>query len=47
MYNVLEKLRADEPLSDKDRDLHDCGLITLLKQIHDDIDCEVARITDS
>lgn len=38
MYNVLEKLRADEPLTAKDKTIHDQGLVTLLKQIHDDID---------
>jgi len=38
MYNVLEKLRKEEPLNDKDKDIHDKGLVTLLKQIHDDID---------
>ncbi len=38
MYNVLEKLRAEEPLTDKERNIHDDGLVTLLKQIHDEID---------
>ena len=38
MYNVLEKLRAGEPLNDKEKVIHDQGLVTLLKQIHDDID---------
>ena len=38
MYNVLEKLRAEEPLNDKEKVIHDQGLVTLLKQIHDDID---------
>ena len=38
MYNVLEKLRTGEPLSAKDKTIHDQGLVTLLKQIHDEID---------
>ena len=38
MYNVLEKLRAGEVLDDKEKAIHDQGLVTLLKQIHDDID---------
>ena len=38
MYNVLEKLRSAETLTDKDKVIHDQGLVTLLKQIHDDID---------
>ena len=38
MYNVLEKLRKEEPLTDKDKTIHDQGLVTLLKQIHDDLD---------
>ena len=41
MYNVLEKLRGGEPLTVKDKDIHDKGLVTLLKQIHDDIDAAV------
>jgi len=41
MYNVLEKLRAGEPLSDKDRKIHDEGLVSILKQIHDDLDAAV------
>jgi hypothetical protein len=38
MYNVLEKLRADEPLTAKDKPIHDQGLVTLLKQLHDELD---------
>lgn len=36
--NVLEKLRAGEPLTAKDKTIHDQGLVTLLKQIHDELD---------
>ena len=43
MYNVLEKLRAGEALSEKDKKIHDEGLVTVLKQIHDDLDEAVLR----
>lgn len=43
-YNVLERLREldcgfdVEPLTDLERDIHQSGLISVLKEIHDDID---------
>lgn len=46
LYNVLEALRAADrggpALSDKDRDVHDRGLVTLIRQHHDAIDDGVA-----
>jgi len=41
MYNVLEKLRAGETFNDKDQKIHHAGLISVLKQIHDDLDTAV------
>jgi hypothetical protein len=41
LYNVLEKLRAGEALTPKERDTHDQGLVSVLKQIHDDLDAAV------
>jgi len=41
MYNVLEKLRSGAELTDKDRDIHERGLVSLLKKIHDDLDAAV------
>ena len=41
IYNVLEKLRTGETLTPKDRETHDKGLISVLKQIHDDLDTGV------
>ena len=41
MYNVLEKLRAGESLTDKDRLTHEAGLVSVLRQIHDDLDAAV------
>ncbi|MCO5182242.1 MAG: hypothetical protein M9896_19565, partial [Candidatus Promineofilum sp.] len=41
MYNVLAKLRAGEPLSDADRRAHEQGLVSVLRQIHDELDAAV------
>jgi hypothetical protein len=41
LYNVLEKLRTGASLTDKERKIHDQGLVTILKQIHDELDSVV------
>ena len=41
MYNVLEKLRAGEELSKKDRDIHEQGLVSVLAALHDELDVAV------
>ncbi len=41
MYNVLEKLRSGEALTAKEKQIHDQGLVTLLRQIHDELDAAV------
>jgi hypothetical protein len=41
MYNVLAKLRSGEALTDKERVIHEQGLVSVLKQIHDDLDAAV------
>ncbi len=41
MYNVLEKLRAGEALSAKDKVIHEQGLVSVLKKLHDDLDAAV------
>ncbi|MDQ3283526.1 MAG: class I SAM-dependent DNA methyltransferase, partial [Acidobacteriota bacterium] len=41
MYNVLEKLRAGKELTPKERGIHDQGLVSVLKQLHDDLDAAV------
>ena len=41
MYNVLEKLRSGEPLNAKEKVIHEQGLVSILKQIHDDLDAAV------
>ena len=44
LYNVLERVREREngcdvpALSAKERDIHEAGLVSVLKEIHDDID---------
>lgn len=41
MYNVLEKLRAEEPLTAKEKVIHEQGLVSILRQLHDDLDAAV------
>jgi hypothetical protein len=41
MYNVMEKLRSGETLTDKEKTIHEQGLVSVLKQIHDDLDAAV------
>ncbi|WP_339888045.1 MULTISPECIES: class I SAM-dependent DNA methyltransferase [Rhodopirellula] len=41
MYNVLEKLRSEESLNEKEQAIHEHGLVSVLKQIHDDLDAAV------
>jgi hypothetical protein len=41
MYNVLDKLRRDEPLDPKDRLIHEQGLVSVLRQLHDELDAAV------
>ncbi|GAB3742147.1 hypothetical protein GCM10028794_28340 [Silanimonas algicola] len=38
IYNVLEKLRSGDVLSAKERSIHDQGLVSVLRQIHDELD---------
>ncbi|MHB1785270.1 MAG: class I SAM-dependent DNA methyltransferase [Acidimicrobiales bacterium] len=40
-YNVLETLRTGEALSEKEKLTHEQGLVSVLKQIHDDLDAAV------
>jgi hypothetical protein len=41
MYNVLEKLRTGEELDEDDRTIHERGLVSVLREIHDDLDAAV------
>lgn len=38
MYNVLEKLRSGEALTAKERETHEQGLVSILRELHDDLD---------
>jgi hypothetical protein len=42
LYNVLEKIRAGETLTEKDKFIHDRGLVSTLKSLHDDLDAAVS-----
>ncbi|MBS3910986.1 MAG: class I SAM-dependent DNA methyltransferase [Hydrogenophaga sp.] len=41
MYNVLDKLRRHEPLTAKDKTLHEQGLVSVLQSLHDELDAAV------
>ncbi len=41
LYNVLERLRRGDPLSAKDRQIHEQGLVSVLGQLHDELDADV------
>ncbi len=41
MYNALEKIRAEEPLTQKEQTIHQQGLVSLLRELHDDLDLAV------
>ena len=38
LYNVLEKLRSGEALGAKDKALHEQGLVSVLRTLHDELD---------
>ena len=42
-YNVLEKLRSGEPLSDMEKVIHEHGLVGVLKSLHDELDAAVLQ----
>ncbi|MEI6035780.1 MAG: DNA methyltransferase [Verrucomicrobiae bacterium] len=42
-YNVLEKLRSGTVLNAKEQLTHEQGLVTVLRQLHDDLDAAVAE----
>lgn len=41
LYNVLEKLRSGEPFTAKDKLIHEQGLVSVLKSLHDELDAAV------
>jgi hypothetical protein len=42
LYNVLEKIRAGETLTEKEKFVHARGLVSTLKSLHDDLDAAVS-----
>jgi hypothetical protein len=43
MYNVLEALREGRPLTAKEKTIHQEGLVSVLKELHDELDAAVLR----
>jgi hypothetical protein len=43
MYNVVEKLRSGEPLTPKERTIHELAACGVLKDLHDELDALVAE----
>ena len=43
MYNVVEKLRANEPLTPKERSVHELAACGVLRDLHDELDALVAE----
>jgi hypothetical protein len=43
IYNVLEALRVGRALNAKEKAIHDQGLVSVLRQLHDDLDTAVAE----
>lgn len=41
MYNVLAKLRSSESLTAKEKTTHEQGLVSVLRQLHDELDAAV------
>jgi hypothetical protein len=41
MYNVLEKLHLGQPLTTKEKLIHEHGLVSVLKSLHDELDAAV------
>ena len=41
IYNVLAKLRAGEPLTAKDKTVHEQGLVSVLRELHDELNVAV------
>jgi len=43
MYNVLAKLRSGDALTAKEKTIHEQGLVSVLMQLHDELDAAVAQ----
>lgn len=43
LYNVMEKTRTGQTLTDAENDVYEAGLVGVLKSLHNDIDASVAE----
>lgn len=43
MYNVLEALRVGRKLTPKEQDIHEKGVVAILRQLHDELNAAVAQ----
>jgi len=43
MYNVLDALRSGRKLTDKEKNIHEYGLVGILRELHDELDTAVAE----
>jgi hypothetical protein len=43
IYNVLEALRAGRPMTAKEKTIHEQGLVSVLKELHDALDAAVQQ----
>jgi len=43
LYNVLDKLRRGEALSEKDKSVHEQGLVSVVQSLHDELDAAVLQ----
>ncbi len=43
LYNVLQALRAGRPLSAKEKTIHQLGLVSVLRELHDELDAAVLQ----
>ena len=43
MYNVMESLRSGRELTEKEKTIHEQGLVTVLRELHDELDAAVAE----
>jgi len=43
MYNVLDALHQGRELTAKEKSIHEQGLVTMLRELHDDLDAAVAE----
>jgi hypothetical protein len=43
LYNVLERVQDEQELTEDEREIHEKGLVSVLAEIHDELDAAVAK----